>query len=81
MLKRSAILKQEESNQAYQQLVIELAVEDRNVLRWLRSQHLGQTKVLSLEVVLERQQVEVEEEAGVLGAEVLVVVADEAEVA
>ena len=81
MLKRSAILKQEESNQAYQQLVIELAVKDRNVLRWLRSQHLGQTKVLSLEVVLERQQVEVEEEAGVLGAEVLVVVADEAEVA
>ena len=81
MLKRSAILKQGESNQAYQQLVIELAAEDRNVLRWLRSQHLGQTKVLSLEVVLERQQVEVEEEAGVLGAEVLVVVADEAEVA
>ena len=38
-------------------------------------------KVLSQEVVLGKLQVEVEEEAGALGVEVLVVAADEVEVA
>ena len=61
--------------------MIEPAVEDRNVLGRLKSQHLDQTKVLSLGAGSERLQVEVEEEAGALGAEVQVVVADEAEVA
>ena len=61
--------------------MIEPAVEDHNVLRGLKSQHLDQTKVLSLEVGSERLQTEVEEEAGELGAGVLVVVADEVEVA
>ena len=38
-------------------------------------------KVLSQEVVLGKLQVEVEEEAGALGVEVLVVVVDEVEAA
>ena len=61
--------------------MIEPAVEDRNVLRRLKSQHSDQTKVLLLEVGSEKLQVEVEEEAGALGVGVLVVVVDEAEVA